>query len=619
MYYFLFSVIAIFASIAIVKVFGKYKIYKVAKEDPYFKVRNNAFNDSVLVKMGDPASVLEVIKPSDVVGYQLSAADTKINTNNTNHCDANSKVDWASALADGAIIPGLEVWSRWASVDESVFHAFSHLTHEQINGVADLLKVVELKNYSVDSEGFFRMLKGHVGEYHVLQHFEAAGASVTMPFHPNHPEFDLTVNGTDLNVKTVVDAGRALSAHLSNYDSSVVVPFDSANIPADALHFDPTSGMGGLENIADHKGIIVDHALSLHDVANQTSDALDVAADPGVHMHFPWVTAAVSTFRESMLIIEGNTDLARAAKNVALDTTAVGGGGFVGAKAGAAIGALFGPVGAVVGGLLGGAAGAMGGRKISNAIKSAPLNEAKENYQLAYQELVDKSADLNEWAGRTWSRAQKKEQRKMESFINGLNSQLSTAVSETKSNLYHAVNLNESDLVSFLNVSEKLILSEVEREINTVYSNLNIFQKILPELFAKESALKIEKLKIGKNLWIKSKESLIKQISSQNRPLSSVFDMVLAVPGGEQLTSKYIESVKILRQKSMLYLKKVQSELFAKAIEKRASCVESLKLRWTEISSTCEEKLAPKIKKVEVAAEELNSELAKAGLSKKAA
>ena len=101
--------------------------------------------------------------------------------------------------------------------------------------------------------------------------------------------------------------------------------------------------------------------------------------------------------------------------------------------------------------------------------------------------------------------------------------------------------------------------------------------------------------------------------------LPEVFDMVLAAPEGHNLANKYILSVKELRLKSNLFLERTKTELTSKAISKRLNCVEKLRHKWTEITTTIETQLKPKMKNVEDTAVELNSELAKAGMTKKAA
>jgi hypothetical protein len=58
--------------------------------------------------------------------------------------------EWSAAVADGAL-PAVDVWTRWSSVDHHVFQAVEHLSHQQVEGFADLLRVVDAKKYAVES------------------------------------------------------------------------------------------------------------------------------------------------------------------------------------------------------------------------------------------------------------------------------------------------------------------------------------------------------------------------------------------------------------------------------------------------------------------------------------
>jgi hypothetical protein len=322
---------------------------------------------------------------------------------------------WAAALGDG-LAPGVGVWERWSSVDEHVFQAMSHMTHDIVNGFADLLKAVNAKGYAVDTEGFFNNLKGHVGEWHVMEHFSQADppVSVSMPWASNEPATDMWVDGHAVNVKTVADASRLDVSHFANHpDVAAVIPHDAANIPEGALHFDPATGFdpSHLQH-SDHL-VVVDHAFSHADVADQTHHAIDVLQDPGPAIHLPWITMAISGIREGRLLIKGHTDIVRAAKNIAIDGTAVGGGGLIGAKAGGLIGSVGGPVGSVVGAIIGGIAGAIGGRAVANDIKRKPLIDAKAAYDSAMSSYQGEEARVSKYTAVEWTKARESEQSKL--------------------------------------------------------------------------------------------------------------------------------------------------------------------------------------------------------------
>ncbi len=99
------------------------------------------------------------------------------------------------------------------------------------------------------------------------------------------------------------------------------------------------------------------------------------------HFHFPFITLALSSFREIRLLDQGKTELETSVKNAALDVAGSGGGGLVGAKFGAILGsALFPGLGTAVGAALGGFFGSWGGRSLTNSIKESDLNERKAEF-----------------------------------------------------------------------------------------------------------------------------------------------------------------------------------------------------------------------------------------------
>ena len=308
--------------------------------------------------------------------------------------DRNAK--WVTgAAAIDATWPGLDVWWRWKSVDDHVFQAFEQLSHDHVGGLADLLNLVDAKQYAIGSAGFHYKLLGHVGEWHVREHLDNAGAAVVMPRSTNEPGLDLWADGHAINVKTVADAGAAASQHFADYPGiPIIVPSDAVHIPTDALHFGHAAWLSSSE-LAEHDHLtIVDDALSHADIAENTSHATDVLQDSGAHLHFPLVTMAVSGFREGRLVANGSTNLARAAKNVVVDTAAVGGGGAIGMKAGALAGTVFGPVGTVIGGIAGGILGAFGGRAAAKTIKRAPLEAAKLAYEATVSQYSSEESTL---------------------------------------------------------------------------------------------------------------------------------------------------------------------------------------------------------------------------------
>ncbi len=133
-------------------------------------------------------------------------------------------------------------------------------------------------------------------------------------------------------------------------------------------------------------------------VFDQVTNATE-AIDGNFDFHFPFITLALSSFRELKLLVNNHTEITTAVKNIALDVAGTGIGGFAGAKIGSFIGSLFFPgVGTAIGAIAGGLLGAIGGRMISNNIKYQDLNMAKEEYVNAINAYSLKAEEVNKIA-----------------------------------------------------------------------------------------------------------------------------------------------------------------------------------------------------------------------------
>lgn len=319
---------------------------------------------------------------------------------------SNQDVSLLGAVVAGVAPGGGYAW-EWAHVDHHLFQAIGQLTHESIHSVVDLGRVMQDHGYSASSLSgpslhLVNKIKGHVAEWIVADHADRAGHPVHWPPHSNQPGWDLQIGDKYVNVKDYADAHTALTHHFTHHpDIAVVLPGDAMHLPEHATHFDPTHPID-ITSLTHNHVVLVDDALLHHHVASATKDGLDVGSGD-VGWHFPWVVAAMSSYREANLLWKGDTDLLRSAKNIALDTTLVGGGGAVGAKLGAAVGTAVTPViGTVVGALIGGVSGALLGRKHSNALKRAPLREAQGALETARQQLVDVSREASQKAQALW-------------------------------------------------------------------------------------------------------------------------------------------------------------------------------------------------------------------------
>jgi gas vesicle protein len=521
---------------------------------------------------------------------------------------------WAASLLDGAM-PALDTWSRWCSVDEHVFQAASHMCHEQIDSFADLLRVVHAKDYAVDSAGFFNKLLGHVGEWHVQEHLMRAGHAVAMPWATNEPSVDMWVDGHGVNVKTVSDCASAAQEHFAQHpDIAIVVPSDAANIPDDALYFNPAHGLD-LSALADSDHtVIVDTALSHADVAGQVHDAVDVLQDPYPHPHVPWVTVAISAFREARLLVEGATELGRALKNVALDTAGVATGGALGMKIGASFGSLFGPLGTAIGASVGGIAGAILGRKVSNEIKRAPLKNAEQKYKDALGRYERTVQEAKEFAETSWQNAVQTEHKSLRQNLDRIQSEYDRIAGELRHRLEKAVFLSREQA--------ERILTKVESDIDSVVEQteacrrkkasgvLNVIAGIVaPQEYAEERAVKR-----GSKQWKREAKELLRSWPGPEEGTSKVFDLVLAAPGGERLALAHLQTVRDQRRVAYSGLRRAAENASAQAALARANSVARLRDIWYTIEAEVRDKLFRAADVVRCASDELLCELRKAGV-----
>jgi hypothetical protein len=323
-----------------------------------------------------------------------------------------------------------DVHSAFASIDHDVIAAIAHRTGGAIDSFSDLsqslaphtiaerLQAASPFSHVDTSSAALRPLVGSIGEETVLRHLQEAGVDSHLAPHLNTPGWDLTVWNHTANVKTWSDVSN-LSSHFDRYPSTpVVVPGDATGIPEHALHFDPTNGidLDGIHDavaVGSHGLIIADDAMSgaaIHDHL-QHAETLATHGESVFHGHLPFVTMALSGFREVDLLLSGRTDFASAAKNTVLDTTGTGVGGAVGAKAGAILGTIIFPgIGTVIGGIAGGIFGAMKGRELTGEVKQRAFKEALSHYEGAATQFQSQARTLETEASRELNKARRSEQ-----------------------------------------------------------------------------------------------------------------------------------------------------------------------------------------------------------------
>lgn len=590
------------------------RLHKQAVAENPFKVVRGAFDDLYRDKLGDPIDVEREL--TALALNQDSLVTRNYETNNLVTYEngvERALGKYAPVIADAGLIPAGEMLIRWHGVDEHVFNALRHITHEKIDNVADMLRVLNERDYAIESDGFFEFLKGHVGESHVQSHLLEAGYGVSMPYAPNHPEADLYIDGVGTNVKTVSDALKALKDHQLHYDSPIIVPHDAANIPEHGvLNFDPSHGTADLANLAEHKGMIVDHALSLHNVSEQTSHALDVAHSPAPAFRFPWITATISTLREADLLLRGQTDGIRAAKNVATDVLATSGGAISGAKIGGFVGAVMaGPIGAPIGGFVGGILGAIGGKMAGDKVKRQPLEAAKANYERAYSSLQSKSEQLNKEAGERYLNSLENERQKLQDLSTKLKNDMETLIAESKSNLDSARLLNRTQALAVLNAAEE----EMRAEANSVKQEHGGYH-IGMEIIHPDTYVKVKSFELGLLKWTNEKNIVLQRFEKTPQCTSDVFDLAVVSKCGKLIAHEFVQETKANRFKAIAAIQTNLKHASQIIVKGRADAIGRVKDTFTKVTNEIERTLQPLIHHMRVASSDLESELGKAGLKK---
>ena len=584
---------------------------------PLFQISEGRFSRLAAIRLGSPDALLNLCRAKEPNKATKGFGASKIASKDEADISSSSPeivAMWGAAAADG-ITPALDVWSRWASVDDHVFQAFTHLSHNQIDGVADLLNLVDAKGYALESAQFANKLLGHVGEWHVQEHMIQAGVNVAMPVGTNEPGLDMWVDGHALNVKTVADAGAAASSHFADYpDIPIVVPIDAAHIPADALHFDPRTGLDTAALTGSDHLTIVDETFSHAEMLGQTHNAIDVLNHPGPHLHIPWVTMAVSGFREGRLLVKGNTDLLRASKNVVVDTVGVGGGGVLGMKTGAAIGSFFGPVGAVVGSLAGGIAGALGGRAAASAVKRLPLKDAQQAYKKALAKYHRKEQQLTQAADRNWRTAQQREMFVLRRYAEAEERTHQQLINRLHHRLAKIVKLDANAAKTYMNTALSRIETVLVEDQARLLKSVPRWAFPWAGLVAPRDAQILVKHSKEAIAWRKSATRLMNNWTEDPKNTARCFDLILASPGGKAEAEKYLEALKYTRGSAIAEAGASGQKTLASVVAQRTKAVARLRDKWEEIRTQIEAEIVPVIELLKTSAKAYRSELRKAGV-----
>ena len=156
-------------------------------------------------------------------------------------------------------------------------------------------------------------------------------------------------------------------------------------------------------DLGDENIVLVDSALSHAEMAEHTESVSDALLGNVDAIGIPFITLALSGWREIRLLATRQTNVGNAARSLSLDVVGTGGGGAAGAAAGAAVGTVVLPgAGTAIGAVMGGVAGAIAGRGTTNNIKRGHLRMAIKEYEEARGEAERKMVSLQKAARRRY-------------------------------------------------------------------------------------------------------------------------------------------------------------------------------------------------------------------------
>lgn len=258
-----------------------------------------------------------------------------------------------------------------SNLDPRVLAAMNFSTKGGLPSFHDQLLHAELKysgwfESAQTIEGRLNRLEGYVAEKYVAFHLSKQGHIIDFPPTPNQPGYDLWVDGSPVQVKNTLYPSE-VHEHLQNYpDIPVFVNSELA------------------DQFLSNPDVTVDFELSHQEIAERTSETIEDITSIGYSPWIPYVTLALSSFKEGSLLMKGATDPVTVAEHITVDTTTRWAGAWAGAELGALIGSFAGgPIGAGVGGVLGALSGVTMGRSIGNGIKERHLRRAQEEYKTA--------------------------------------------------------------------------------------------------------------------------------------------------------------------------------------------------------------------------------------------
>lgn len=226
-----------------------------------------------------------------------------------------------------------DVLYNMAKIDPHCLRGVEHLHHaKHFSNLGDLmgyLKTSILPEH-LDGDAWRRVIhkyKGFTGEETAFDHLQAGGHYVERAVSGTEEGLDVAVNGRLYNVK-VTDSPAYIRDHLDRHPDIDVITNSEMS---DAFSNDPR--------------VHIDPALSAQDAFHSTAETFSGVHDLGSLLHhIPYITLALSGARNARGVIAGRKTVGDALTHTAVDTAAIGFGGFGGAKIGLLIGLALAPV-----------------------------------------------------------------------------------------------------------------------------------------------------------------------------------------------------------------------------------------------------------------------------------
>lgn len=479
----------------------------------------------------------------------------------------DERLVWSAVTLDAINAP-FSAWEQWHTVDPHLFDAFGQMTHESINNLADLERVVQLHHYPIGDHGFLESVKGHLGEWQA--NADLSALHPVMADTSNFPGSDLWLDGHAANVKTVADVSTPLVQHFAAYpDIAAVVPIDAHHIPSDALYYNPGEQID--TSIFGHAhATVVDTHLSNAEMLAHTQHGFDAVANPAGGFHFPWITLAFTGYAEGRLLLRGETEIGRAAINTVGTAASVGGGAFAGKAVGATIGTIIAPgVGTIVGAVLGGFLGALGGKAAMNAVKREVLESALREFNSAQTNYEHKAGEVAVYVEDEWTSGQAEIRTRLSAALNACSSGVQARLADVE---YAATSVNAMPKSAALaHISRAAALVRKRRARILLWSRF----PGLRALFKKQLARTDD--------WDCQANALLQHWTGSAADVADLFDLAMAENTGRERAKAYLRAFFAAKIRLYAAANRVVEASIKEAVTARIDAVNRSKMLWNRI------------------------------------